>query len=284
VKVDVLAWSLEEVSAIAARLRPRNARLLAERVETAEAWKALRALGFTLFQGYYFSRPETVSHEGNTIDTLRLLPLLDAVQDPEVTNVDLESRIRRDPSLSYKLLRIVNSAALGGRGVESIMHAINLVGRQALFRWLSLLLTSSLAAGGGTSRELVAATLIRARLLELIGKEGGANAAALFLTGMFSNMDTLLQITIQELVERVHFVPEVRSALLREEGAAYLPWLALVEAYEAGRWQEVARLASTLGLSPASIPDRYLEALQWTNEALADMDGGETRPAGATPS
>jgi c-di-GMP phosphodiesterase len=284
VKVDVMAWNEEELAALARELRGRDVRLLAERVETADARKALRGLGFTLFQGYYFSPPETVTNEGNSIDTLRILPLLDAVQDPDVTNVDVEGRIRRDPSLSYKLLRVVNSAALGGRGVESIMHAINLVGRQALFRWLSLLLTSSLASGGGTSREMVAATLLRARLLELIGKDGGANGAALFLTGMFSTMDSLLRISISDLVERVRFAPEVRSTLLREEDAPYLGWLRLAEAYEQGRWQEVARLAGDLGLDPASIPGRYLEALHWTDDALADMDGAGAKPAGARAS
>ena len=284
VKVDVLARSEEELAALAKTLGDHEVRLLAERVETGAARKALVGLGFTLFQGYYFSRPETVTNEGSSIDTLKLLPLLDAVQDPEVTNADVESRIRRDPSLSYKLLRIVNSAALGGRGVESIMHAINLVGRQALFRWLSLLLTSSLASGGGTSREMVSLTLLRARLLELMGRDAGANAAALFLTGMFSNMDSLLRISIADLVERVRFAPEVRSTLLREEGAPYLRWLELAEAYEEARWDEVARLAGEIGLDPGAVAARYLEALQWTDDALADMDGAGAKPAAARPS
>ena len=284
VKVDVLAWSEEELAALAKGLGDHDVRLLAERVETGAARKALGGLGFTLFQGYYFSRPETVTSDGGGIDTLKLLPLLDAVQDPEVTNADVESRIRRDPALSYKLLRIVNSAALGGRGVESIMHAINLVGRQALFRWLSLLLTSSLASGGGTSREMVSLTLLRARLLELMGRDAGANAAALFLTGMFSNVDSLLRISIADLVERVRFAPEVRSTLLREEGAPYLRWLELAEAYEEARWEEVARLAREIGLDPGAVAARYLEALQWTDDALADMDGAEAKPAAARPS
>ena len=283
VKVDVLAYDRERLAELAKELSAKGVRLLAERVETADTRMALRGLGFTLFQGYHVSRPQTVSHEGSAIDTVKLLPLLEAVQDPELTNADVESRIRRDPSLSYKLLRIVNSAALGGRGVESIMHAINLVGRQGLFRWLSLLLTSSLASGGASSRELVSATLLRARLLELMGKGAGANAAALFLTGMFSNMDALLQISVADLVDRVHFAPPVRGTLLREEGAEYLPWLRLAEAYEEGRWQEVAALSDQIGVEPTSIPDHYLEALRWTNDALADMEGDRAKPAGALP-
>ena len=88
---------------------------------------------------------------------------------------------------------------------------------------------------------------------------------------------------VKDAIERAA-APQVRSALLRDEGAEYLPWLQLVEAYEEAKWQEVARLSEALRLDPTSIPDRYLEALQWTNDALADMDGDEAKPARARPS
>ena len=277
-KVDLLAWNPDELRAIAERLRGRGVSLLAERVETEQALALATGLGFSLFQGYYFSRPEMIAHAGTAIETLRLLPLLNVVQDESIANAEVEERIRRDPVLSYKLLRIVNSAAHGGRGIESILHAINLIGRQSLFRWLGLLLTSSLAASGGTSREIVGATLVRARLLELLAPGARANAGALFLTGMFSNMATLLQIPMAELVDRVHFAPEVRSALLRDPSSPYLPWLLLAEAYESGRWQEVAALAERVGVAAGGIADRYLEALQWTSLALGEIEA-DSAPA-----
>lgn len=279
VKVDVLAHSLDELPALAARLKASGAIPLAERVETEQMLQTVRAAGYELVQGYYFSRPEMVSHSGSSIDTLSLLPLLNVVQDDRVPGSEVEARIRRDPSLAYKLLRIVNSAATGGRGIDSILHAINLIGRQSLFRWLSLLLTSSLASSGGTSQELVAGTLVRARLLELLAADVKVNAGALFLTGMFSNMHTLLQISVADLVDRVHFAPEVRSTLLRESGGTYLPWLELAEAYEAGSWKEVVSIAEVIGVTPGSIPGCYFQAVQWTSESLAEMQG---EPAGQT--
>ena len=283
VKVDVLAWTAEELRTLAAPLRARGVALLAERVETEQALRLAAELGFSLYQGYYFSRPEMIAHAGTAIETLRLLPLLNVVQDESVPNCEVEERIRRDPVLSYKLLRIVNSAAHGGRGVDSILHAINLVGRHSLFRWLGLLLTSSLAASGETSRELVGATLVRARLLELLAPDADANAGALFLTGMFSNMHTLLQLPMEELVDRVHFAPEVRATLLREPGSAYLRWLHLCEAYESGLWPEVVALSEEIGVDAGLIPDHYLDALQWTSRALGELEADGEPAASAHP-
>lgn len=268
VKVDLLGRTPEAILALAAPLQPHGATLLAERVETEEAYRAARAAGFQRFQGYYFSRPETVAHPGKSIEALRILPLMNAILDDRVTDTGIEDQFRRDPLLSHKLLQIVSSASFGGRGIDSILHAIRMVGRSALHRWLALLLTSSLASGSGASWELVQGTLVRARLLELVAKEVGANMGALFLIGVFSNMDSLLQLPMAELLGRVDLAPEVRDSLLREASGPYVRWLELAEAYESGDWEAATRLAGEISVRPVLLLDFYVQAVQWAGETL----------------
>lgn len=269
VKVDLLGRAQYDIARIAKHLRPFFVTLLAERVETAEvAWAAEQA-GYTLFQGYHFSRPETVSHKSSAVEALSLLPLLNMVRADETSSREIERAFRGDPALSYKLLQIANSTTGGTQEVESIRHAIQLVGRDILHRWLALLLTSSLASSGVHSPELLKATLVRARFLESLGGRSRDEGGSLFLVGLFSNMDALLQLPIRELLTRVKFTSEVEGALLRESDSPYLPWLSLAEAYEEGKWEVVAQRAEETGVAPAKIPDFYMRALQWAEKTLA---------------
>ena len=268
VKVDLLGKAQYDVSRIAAHLRPYFVTLLAERVETAEVAWAAEQEGYSLFQGYYFSRPETVAHKSSAVEALSLLPLVNMVSAEETPSREIERAFRGDPGLSYKLLQIANSTTNGAQEVESIRHAIQLVGRDTLHRWLALLLTSSLASSGVHSPELLKATLVRARFLESMGGRSRADSGSLFLVGLFSNMDALLGLPIRELLTRVNFTAEVEGALLRQKGSYFLPWLALAEAYEEGRWGVVAELAGETGVPAAKIPDLYMRALHWAGKTL----------------
>jgi EAL and modified HD-GYP domain-containing signal transduction protein len=268
VKLDLLGKAQFDVRKMAKHFQPFRVTLLAERVETAEVAYAAEQAGYTLFQGYYFSRPETVGHKSSAVEALSLLPLLNLVSSEDTPSREIERAFSGDPGLSYKLLQIANSTTNGMEEVESIRHAIQLVGRDILHRWLALLLTSSLASNGVHSPELLKATLVRARFLESMGGRTRADGGSLFLVGLFSNMDVLLQLPIRELVNRVKFTGEVQGALLRDEGSPYLAWLALSEAYEQGRWDTVADLTREIGVAPATIPELYMRALQWAGQTL----------------
>lgn len=268
VKLDLLNRSPPQIHQAAVHLRPYLVTLLAERVETAEvAWTAEKE-GFSLFQGYFFSRPETIGHKSSAVEAVRLLPLLNMVQSDFTPLREIERVFRSDPNLSFKLLQIAKSATNGAYGVESIRHAIWLVGRDTLHRWLGLLLASSLASNVGQSPELLRATLVRARFMESMAGRSRADAGALFLIGLFSNMDVLLQLTLEELLRRVNFASDVEGALLREETSGYLPWLQLAEAYEEGEWDRVAELTGKLGVEPGNLPDHYMRALEWASDTL----------------
>ncbi len=273
IKVNVLGRSVEELTETVAALRAEHATLLAERVETKEQRDACRELGFTLFQGYYYSRPEMIAHRGIAVSKLALLELLNQVRNPAMSDAEIEGTFRGDPALSHKLLRIVNSAAMGGRGIESIRYAVQLIGRQALHRWLALILLSSFAGDSGIDAELVHLAVMRARACELIAEQTGRRqqASALFMVGLFSTLDALLKLPMQDLLARLDLVAEIKSALLGTGGPYSAP-LKLVEAYETGHWDAMARLSPEAGVEQGAMSEVYLESLSWAREILTKVN------------
>ncbi len=273
IRLDVLQHTPQGLAALVARVRPYGAELLAEKIEDAETYQRCLDLGFGLFQGYHFSRPQTLARKDLSIEQLNVSRLLKVVDDPDTSDSALEDIFRGDISLSYKLLRMVNSAAMGGRGISSIGHALRLLGRKSLYRWLALMLASG-GSSSGPRGELVHSALLRARMCERIAYDIGhtGEAAALYLAGMFSRLDALLDAPMADLLDRLDLRPEVYQALARRAGPL-APILSLVEAYEAGRWLEVPALVKTARATNVNLRDAYLDALQDADRYLAALTG-----------
>ncbi len=271
VKVDVLGRSPEELRVAIERLQPFDVRLLAERVEDAEVHRQCAEMGFELFQGYFYARPEIMSGREVASGQASIIALLNLLRDPEATDVELEDAFRKDLMMTYKLLRIVNSGAFGGIGIESIKHAIRLLGRASLHRWLSLLLISSLASSSEVQNELVTIAMQRARMCELVvealGRKRERDAA--FMVGLFSLLDVLMRVPMDEILERVNLTDDLRQVLLERTGP-HAPLLRLVEAYEKARWDDVFAEAATLGLPLDQVPGLYAEAVVWARKNAAE--------------
>lgn len=267
VKVDVLDRSVDELREVMRELAPFKVRCLAERVETAEVHAQCAELGFELFQGYFYARPEILAGREVPVQQANILRLLNLLRDTDASDQQLEDAFRADLLLTYKLLRIVNSAAVGGKGVDSIKHAIRLLGRGALHRWLALLLVSSLATGSGTQSELVTMAMQRARMCELVAEALGrrAEGGALFMVGLFSLLDALMRAPMDEILARLDLAEDLRRVLLTREGP-YAPTLALVEAYEGARWDEMVDGAARVGLGIREVPELYTQAVDWARE------------------
>jgi EAL and modified HD-GYP domain-containing signal transduction protein len=272
IKIDVLNRPESELRRVAEELRPYGLRLLAERVETAEVRDTCRRLGYTLFQGYFYSKPQIVSHRELGVEQTTIVRLLNLLDDAAVADADVENAFKSDPSLSYKLLRIANSASFGGRDVQSIAFALRMVGRGVLHRWLTLLLISSVASQSGMAHELVLTALVRGRLCELVGQRTGRKEqmGPLFLVGLFSLLDALLRMPMEGILARMAIAPEVRDALLSRSGP-YAATLALAEAQERGDWQAVTDAAAAVGLAAGEVATVYTEALTWAQERVAGM-------------
>lgn len=281
VKVDVLGRTAAELQPEMARLRRHGALLLAERVETEAERDALRKVGFDLFQGYFYARPEIIGGREIPIEHLSALQLMNLLRNPESSDNELEGAFKSDLSLTYKLLRIVNSAAVGGRGIESIGHALRLVGREPLSRWLALLAVSSMARDTDVGSELVRAAMQRARFCELIAESLGMSTAAGqgFMAGLFSHLDALLRAPMEEVLEHVHLAEPVRHALIERAGP-YGSALLLAEAYERANWADVDELARSLGVDVEALPELRVQALEWAAERVAQTGRrAESAPA-----
>ena len=278
VKIDMLEHDEAGLRNLVTRVRPYGAALLAEKVEDEAAHKLALELGFQYFQGYYFSQPQTIQHADLGVERLNIMRLLNVVNDPETSDSALENIFRGDVSLSYKLLRMVNSAAMGGRGISSISHALQLLGRKALYRWLALMLASGGAATGPRG-EMVHSALLRAGMAERLARQTGhtGEAPALYLAGLFSRLDALMNTPMDELLDRLDLRPELHQALAGRRGPLG-PTLALVESYEDGRWSNMPELMKQARAAGVDLAPLYLDALQEADRylhALSAVGGAE---------
>jgi len=263
VKLDVLDRSMAQILEMVRPLREWPVRLVAERVETEERHKACLEAGFEWFQGFFYRKPELMRARDLRPEQLRLIEAMQLVQDPETPDTRLGTWFKGDPTLAYKVLRMANAASLGARNIESVQHAISIVGRSALFRWLGLLLAASFNGGGGTRLELLREALVRARTCELLASSTGPRQSGhLFIVGLFSRIEALLGVPSSTLADRIGFPPPVMQALVDGAGP-YAPILRVVEACEDFQWDSMLALSSSAGLRPAAIPAAYTQALEW---------------------
>ena len=275
VKVDLLAHPAERLPDMVESLKAFGLQILAQKVETAEAYENARELGFHLFQGYFFARPEILANREIPLEGAGIIRLLNLLRDPNTTEVTIEEAFTTSPAISFLLLRIAGPAAHQHGGIQSIAHAVRLLGRDTLHRWLSLLFVSSLVSRTDLDVERTMTAIVRARLCELVGRatgrpeESGAHA----LVGLCSSLDSLLESPLLEILGRIDLAPDVRAALVGGCGP-YANTLRLVRAYEGSDWDRVALLAKALGLGTAEVTDLYLEALTWAREVWRDREWG----------
>lgn len=269
VKLDVLNQSVETLRPVIRKLQQYKLRVLAERVEN-EAMRAMCSdLGCELFQGYVFSRPETLAGRTISLQQTAMLNVMGLLNDAKVSEAELHEAFRSHPSLTLALLRIVNSASFGSRNVVSIPHAIQLIGRDALSRWLMVIFVASLSYDNPLTAEVVLQAMIRARFSELLTMRGmPGDPSARFLVGLLSCIDGLLGQPMENVLERLPVNQEVRDALLRNEGP-HAPVLSLVHAYEAGDWEYVDRLWDPSPSGDTDMATLYGESTEWARARLA---------------
>ena len=268
VKVDVQGRTREQLAELIAPLKQRKADLLAERIDGAEVHTVCMDLGFSFFQGIYFSRPEIVRRKELPAGMVAVARLMNLVADPNTHERKIEEAFRADPGLSFKLLQIANSAAFGTSGISTIGQAVRLVGREPLHRWLAALFVSSTPQKTGIDSELVLTALQRGWLCEKMAVNSGrqAQAGSLFLAGLLSNFDAILGISIPELLRRVHVADEVAAALLGKEGP-FTPYVTVATAFVQGDFDKVEELASLMGVLD-DLPGWFAEASMWARGML----------------
>lgn len=275
IKVDVLATNAEEQHALMRRLTSKRLRFLAEKVETHEAFQAAVKLGYTYFQGYFFSKPTILTGKDVPAFKLHYINILRELQKEDLNFRKLEELIKKEMSLTYKLLRYINSAAFALRQkIDSIQRALMLLGEREVRRWLSLLVMAGM--GKDKPVELVLQATIRAKFCELLAPKAGMaqRAQDFFFLGLFSLIDAILERPLADALAGMPIADDIKDALLGEDNFCR-DLYECVLAYEQGAWERLPSLASRIGVDEGETPALYAEAVQWTQQsfqgvALAD--------------
>lgn len=266
VKVDWLSTPLESCRRLAADLIPKGIRLLAEKVETHEQYRQALEMGCSYFQGFFFCEPEILTGRDIPAIQTSCMMLLREVNAADPNLNAIERVLMREPSLCYKLLRYLNSAAFYFYGdIISVRHALSLLGLESVCKWISLMMLSGM--GEDKPEALVVTSIIRGKFCESIGHAGALrqHTTELFLMGLFSLMDAILDKSMDKLLLSLPISIEIRNTLLGK-ASPYLPVYNLVCAYERSQWEQVADIAEQLHLSEEIIAEAYFEAVQWAQD------------------
>jgi EAL and modified HD-GYP domain-containing signal transduction protein len=268
IKVDVLATNADEQRSLLRRLAPKRLRFLAEKVETHEVFQESVKLGFTYFQGYFFSKPVILAGKDVPAFKLHYLDILRELRKEDLNFRRLEELIKKEMSLTYKLLRYINSAAFALRQkIDSIQRALMLLGEREVRRWLSLLAMAGM--GKDKPEELVIQATIRAKFCELLAPKAGVAARAqdFFFLGLFSMIDAILEQPLADALSGMPIAEDVKAALLGEENFCR-DLYECVLVYERGEWERLPTLACRIGVNEDETPALYAEAVQWTQQSF----------------
>ncbi len=270
IKVDCLELSTEKLEEIVAFLSKYDALLLAEKVENNEMFVQCLDLGFNLFQGFFFSRPEIIPGKKMSSNNLNKMRLLRSISGSDFNVEDLAKAINSDVSISYRLLRFMNSPSFGlPNVVKSIKQAVALIGYRKLAGWLRVILLSDLSSCPAGS-ELAFLSIKRAKFLELLALDAeqvNLPSESMFLLGLFSLLDVLLGKPMTALLKELPIEDELMSALCGKESDASI-WLELVVAFEKANWEVVSSIIEKQKLSPLVTAQNHLAAMQWANEVV----------------
>ena len=268
VKVDFLGMSPAECKELAMRFAGRRIGLVAEKIETREQFDLAAEMGYSFFQGYFLFKPEMLTRTSIPPSRLQYLRILAAAAEPELRFDQLEEIIKQDPSLCYKLLRYLNSAAFGFyEEIHSLRHAMALLGEKALRRWITVAAVVIMAED--QPGELVHMALIRAFFCESLARLLGqaSRAADFFFLGMLSIMDAILCRTLQIILAEVPVAQDVREALLGTRNPPREIYEVLL-AYETANWTRLSSLAREMHLDEERLPECYAAAVRFADEIL----------------
>lgn len=272
VVIDVSGLNPLDISEQAKTLHEKlpNTKLVAMHVDSLEEFECCRGAPFAMFQGGFLTRRENWPPQPQmNPQRARLTQLLQKLQKGGELN-EIATELRHSPELSYRLLRYINSAGMGlSTRIASIEQALLILGREKLYRWLTLLLFSA-GAGGPIDATLLEQAMVRARFMELLAPENanGAQRDEYFIVGVFSLLDVLLKLPLSVAVEPLGLPDSAVDALLHDRGPLW-PCLRLVVAAESGSDEAMADAALDAGIPVDQVNLRHIEALHWAQETLA---------------
>jgi len=243
-------------------------KFLAEKVENKEEYDEALKLGYTYFQGYYFSKPIVLSTKSIPANKDTGLKILKLINKDDFDFNHLEALIIKDLGLSYKLTKLINSSAYGIKNkVSNIKYAITLLGKKEIIKWLYIVLLNDLKEND--TNEVVKVSLQRAKMCELIChmstyKEKNNSA---YMVGLFSVMDAVLNCPIEVIIKELYLSNEIKEGLI-EETNPLNKMLKLTISYEKGQWEDVMFYAKEIEIAHKKLAEAYLESVRWADDVL----------------
>ena len=260
-KVDFERTNRAEQIALVKQYAPSGRRMLAEKVETQDQFAAAQEMGYVYFQGYFFRRPEVLRAREIPTNQMNYLRLLAAVSKDEMDLREVEQIIKTEASILYRLLRYLNSPIFGMRNeIHSIRHGLAILGEREIRRWIRLV--TLVSAGEQKSSDLVLSALVRARFCELVASKIPRTQSDLFLVGMVSMMDAILEIPMEEILDKIALDKDTKS-VLSGTGGRLQPVYELMLAQEAGKWQPAKESAERLHITESETGEMWWQAMQW---------------------
>lgn len=269
IKVDWQLTTEEQRDQLIKEFGPWRCRMLAEKVETQNQFAQARDQGFVYFQGYFFRRPEMMGTHDMPANRLNYIRMLQEVSRPELDVPGLEKLIKEEASICYRLLRYLNSAVFGfKKEIHSVRHALSLLGERDVRRWVRLV--AAVGAGQDKTSDLVLAALVRGRFCELLAPKVAHGESDLFLMGLLSLIDAMLETPMETVLEKIPLDAPTKSVLLGQP-SVLRPVFQLMLAHESGEWEAAAALSEGLRLDADDVAACYWQAQQWAGELSREM-------------
>jgi len=274
VKIDFILTDELERLRIAYRLKKFNVELLAEKVETNEEYIEAKKIGCKYFQGFFFEKPQII--KGVNIKSLNInhISALNELKKEEPNYKKLSEIVKRDFSMTFKFLKLVNSVAFYSRKrVESLDIALVRIGFNEINKYIFVLMLEDLTIG--TPEAVAETALIRARFAEQISKNSKfrENNDKFFLTGLFSLIDVIMHKNKDEALKEIPISIDVKNALSGEEENSYSKMIELLESYERGNFDKIDELVNYFNIDLQKANEEYFKAIKWEKQINGGKNG-----------
>lgn len=267
IKVDLLGKDVTWIEDIYASIKDKNALKLAEKVDNRETLALLKEIGFDLYQGFYFSQPENFSGRTLRSTDLARFRILQLIDNPDVSTEEMLKVVTADTSITYRLLRFLNSAAFGfSMKIGSVRHAIALLGSNRLRYWLRMVVMSDMLSAN-QNPELALMALNRGKFLEELALERqitDAEPETMSLFGMLSLIDTMLEMPFEQILSELPLSQQIKSGYV-ETGSQFAQYLQLTAALERGDTARLEKMCEAMGIEQTVVGETSLRATAWTN-------------------
>jgi EAL and modified HD-GYP domain-containing signal transduction protein len=268
IKVEMQLTTEVERAQLIKQFGPWRCRMLAEKIETHVDFVRARDQGFVYFQGYFFRRPEMMSIHDMPANRLNYLKMLQEVSRPDLDVPGLENLIKAEASICYRLLRYLNSPMFGfKKEIHSVRHALSILGERDVRRWVRLV--AAVGAGQDRTSDLVLSALVRGRFGELLAPRVPHGESDLFLMGLLSLIDAMLEMPMESVLEKIP-LDQATKAVLLGQPSVLRPVFQLTLAHESGEWGAAARLSESLQVDAEEVAGYYWQAQQWARELLIE--------------